>query len=137
MNKQELEDLRNIFEKNIKNEEIGINVNDEIDEIFEKEEYKKNLNANINEYYKSFSNNLKKNVNNNFNENDQNIVKDFDLIISKYTKIYKENQTNIRNGIFDLNDELKELRENFDNMSCAISELKESIEAKEFVLKKA
>ena len=38
MNKQELEDLRNIFEKNIKNEEIGINVNDEIDEIFEKEE---------------------------------------------------------------------------------------------------
>ena len=137
MNKQELEDLRNIFEKNIKNEEIGINVNDEIDEIFEKEEYKKNLNANINEYYKSFSNNLKKNVNNNFNENDQNIVKDFDLIISKYTKIYKENQTNIRNGIFDLNDELKMLRENFDNMSCAISELKEAIEAKEVVLKKA
>ena len=137
MNKQELEDLRNIFEKNIKNEEIGINVNDEIDEIFEKEEYKTNLNANINEYYKSFSNNLKKNVNNNFNENDQNIVKDFDLIISKYTKIYKENQTNIRNGIFDLNDELKELRENFDNMSCAISELKEAIEAKEVVLKKA
>ena len=137
MNKQELEDLRNIFEKNIKNEEIGINVNDEIDEIFEKEEYKKNLNSNINEYYKSFSNNLKKNVNNNFNENDQNIVKDFDLIISKYTKIYKENQTNIRNGIFDFNDELKELRDNFDNMSCAISELKEAIEAKEFVLKKA
>ena len=137
MNKQELEDLRNIFEKNIKNEEIGINVNDEIDEIFEKEEYKKNLNANINEYYKSFSNNLKKNVNNNFNENDQNIVKDFDLIISKYTKIYKENQTNIRNGIFDFNDELKELRDNFDDVSCAISELKESIEAKEVVLKKA
>ena len=137
MNKQELEDLRNIFEKNIKNEEIGINVNDEIDEIFEKEEYKKNLYANINEYYKSFSNNLKKNVNNNFNENDQNIVKDFDLIISKYTKIYKENQTNIRNGIFDFNDELKELRDNFDDVSCAISELKESIEAKEVVLKKA
>ena len=137
MNKQEIEDLRNIFEKNIKNEEIGINVNDEIDEIFEKEEYKKNLNANINEYYKSFSNNLKKNVNNNFNENDQNIVKDFDLIISKYTKIYKENQTTIRNGIFDFNDELKELRDNFDNLSCAISELKEAIEAKEVVLKKA
>ena len=136
MNKQELEDLRNIFEKNIKNEDIEINVNDEIDEIFEKEEYKKKLNINMNEYYKSFNNNLKKILDNNFNENDQNIVNDFVSKISQYYNIYKENQKSIFNTILDFNDDFGELNDNILKMSDAIAELKEAIEGKEFILKK-
>ena len=68
MEKYELEELKKMFEKNIKNEEI--NINDTIKEIFDKEKYNTQLKTNTEEYYKSYNNNLKKIINNNLNEND-------------------------------------------------------------------
>ena len=89
----------------------------------------------MNEYYKSFNNNLKKILDNNFNENDQNIVNDFVSKISQYYNIYKENQKSIFNTILDFNDDFKDIKENAEKVSGAIAELKEAIEGKELILK--
>ena len=135
MKKEELEALKDIFEKSLKNEP-EINVDDEIDEIFDKEEYKKKLKTDINNYYKSFNNNLKKIVENSLKEKDEILEKDFDLIISKYSNICKRNQVNIKNFILELRDELNEIKENTEGMSEAINELHDLISAKELILQR-
>ena len=135
MNKEELEELKDIFEKSLRNEP-EINVDDEIDEIFNKEEYKKKLKTDINNSYTSFNNNLKKIVENSLKEKYEILEKDFDLIISKLSNICPGNQANIKDFILNLLDELKEIKENTEGMYGAITELLEAIEAKEFILQR-
>ena len=135
MEQHEFEDLKKMFEKNIKNEEI--NINDTIKEIFDKEKYNTQLKTNTEEYYKSYNNNLKKIINHNLNENDKILEKEINSIISNYSNEQQKNLINHKNAIFDINEELCDIKEQTEGMSFGINYLREGILSKEFILGRA
>ena len=132
MEQHELEDLKKIFEKNIKNEEI--NINETIKEIFDKEKYNTQLKTNTEEYYKSYNNNLKKIINHSLNENDKILEKEINSIISNYSNQQQKNLINHKNAILGINEELCDIKEQTECISDGIKELHDAILSKEFIL---
>ena len=86
------------------------------------------------EYYKSYNNNLKKIINHNLNENDKILEKEINSIISNYSYEQQKNLINHKNAILYINEELFDIKEQTDCISDGIKELHDAILSKEFIL---
>ena len=129
-NKDKVEPLQDI-----KIEEI--NIDEIMKDVFNSDDYKQNLKSDNEKLNQNFKNNLEKSFNDILVEKKNNINQSIELELSQYLKASKDDITNVKNSVLDFNDEIKELKENCERMSNAISDLKESIVSKEVVLSKA
>jgi hypothetical protein len=84
----------------------------------------------------NFKTNLEKNFNDVLEENKKDVEKNIDLKLSQYIQVSDDKDVSIKSSILNLQEELNQMKENTEKMSGAINELKESIEAKEFILSK-
>ena len=129
-NKDKVEPLQDI-----KIEEI--NIDEIMKDVFNSDDYKQNLKSDNEKLNQNFKNNLEKSFNNILVEKKNNINQSIELELSQYLKASKDDIASVKNSVLDFNDEIKELKENCERMSSAISDLKESIISKEVVLSKA
>ena len=119
----------------IKIEEL--NFDEYMKDVFTFEDYKKNLKSDTEKLSQNFKNTLEKSINDILVENKNNMNKNVDLELSQYLKDSQEKILSIKNSVLDFSDGLNLLKEDTENMSNAINELKESIETKEFILSKS
>jgi len=129
-NKEKVEPLQDI-----KIEEI--NIDEFMKDVFNSDDYKQNLKSDNEKLNQNFKNNLEKSFNDILVEKKNNINQSIELELSQYLKASKDDIASVKNSVLDFNDEIKELKENCERMSSAISDLKESIVSKEVVLSKA
>jgi len=129
-NKDKVEPLQDI-----KIEEI--NIDEFMKDVFNSDDYKQNLKSDNEKLKQNFKNNLEKSFNDILVEKKNNINQSIELELSQYLKASKDDIASVKNSVLDFNDEIKELKENCERMSSAISDLKESIISKEVVLSKA
>ena len=128
-NKDKVEPLQDI-----KIEEI--NIDEIMKDVFNSDDYKQNLKSDNEKLNQNFKNNLEKSFNDILVEKKNNINQSIELELSQYLKASKDDIASVKNSVLDFNDEIKELKENCERMSSAISDLKESIISKEVVLSK-
>ena len=121
--------------QDIKIEEI--NIDEIMKDVFKSDDYKQNLKSDTEKLSQNFKNNLEKSINDILVEKKNSIDQNIELELSQYLKTSQENIKSIKNSVIDFSYEIKDLKENSENMSSAINELKELIISKEVVLSKA
>ena len=114
-----------------------LNFDEFMKDVFTFEEYKKNLKSDTEKISTNFKNTLEKSINDILVENKNNMEKSLDLELSQYLNISQEKIKSIKNSVLDFSDEMADIKEKTEKMSCAIIELKESIQSKELILSNA
>ena len=115
----------------------GIDVDNIIKDIFNKDEYDKKMKADFEEYTNNFTSNLKQSIDNTLNEQKNTIKNDIALKINDYSKlslnIHKENN----NKILDLQEDLGKIKDEADSLSLGVDQLCDGINSNELVLSRA
>ena len=120
--------------KEIKIEEI--NIDDLMKDVFNIDEYKEQMNLDTKKFTQDFKNDLEKSINEILEENKKIAEKNIDLKLSQYIETSQKKDSDIKQSILNVNDILKEIRDQTEGMSDGINELYGAIVNKEIFISK-
>ena len=121
--------------KEIKIEEI--NIDDLMKDVFNIDEYKEQMNLDTKKFTQDFKNDLEKSINEILEENKKIAEKNIDLKLSQYIETSQKKDSDIKQSILNVNDILKEIRDQTEGMSDGINELYGAIVNKEIFISKS
>ena len=132
INSQELEKLLDL---NLFTEEyLDIDIDNIINDIFDKDEYIKKKEKEEIEYSNIFNQDLEKNMEEIFSQKTKIMKEEIDTKINNYSEIFFKEQKEAYNFIMDINDNLVDIKDQTEEMSIAIKELHDSIKNNDLIL---
>jgi hypothetical protein len=114
-----------------------INIDELMKDVFNFEEYKEKMKSDKEEFTKNFKTNLENNLDIILEKNKNEVENNIDLKLSQYIQASHKKDSNIKESILNLHDELNQIKESTEGMTVAINDLKDLIETKEVILSNA
>ena len=118
------QDLEKLLDPNLFKEEEDFDVDDIMKEMFNNEEYKKKKEEDIIKYSNEFKQTLEKNIEGLLKQKSKDIELEIDKRLTDYSNLFSKEQNEAYNSIMDMKDNLAGIKDQTEEMSTAIKELK-------------
>jgi hypothetical protein len=129
-----IKELEKLLDPNLLKEEEDLDVDNILKEMFDKDEYKKKKEEEENKYSDIFNQSLEKSMEEILIQQSKTMEEEINKKLNNYSELFVQDQKEAYNSIMDIKDNLANIKDQTEEMSGAIKELRDSIQNNQLVL---
>ena len=129
-----IKELEKLLDPNLLKEEEDLDVDSILKDMFDKDEYKRKKEEEENKYSDIFNQSLEKSMEEILSQQSKTMEEEINKKLNNYSELFAKDKKEAYNSIMDIKDNLVNIKDQTEEMSGAIKELRDSIQNNQLIL---